>query len=482
MLPLIVPSSVSIALLIIATHAFPSSIIPGTGVCFFQNTTYLPTRLPEKRARKGTQHRASSRQSPTHSSGDRARSHFKPPTARRSSANTSAKESRALMSRNNALPANTRQCNRREIQPRSHIEHAPRLSTNIVGRRVRRVHATRHCPSSGNPQMRSPEKPNAFFDSGCRSSGMVPADAANGKIERLPNRGTFPQLTSADMVPKRPSTFKRLDIILLLTLADAGGGNGRVEHVHPIACFALTKSAEAYQRLPEFDPLRKLTGFFRSLLGLGFILESRRSACLLVVPHPLRRPQLQQFARSRKTAPGHASTAHSPCNLLAQLHISTEFVNLLGTYQYRPTLQPSKPFTRCCGLSTRILSRLYPLNHISTRISSRRLNTANVYLAGCRTPSTPLGCCHVLIILLISYQVLIALIARCRASIHLPCVSNILLARCCASNRFLCPAGVLRIRCLASPIQRTTALLRAKRCHRKLLGALRPLAAAGRSV
>ena len=41
-----VPSSVSLALLIITTQAFPSSVIPGTEICFIQKATYLPTRLP----------------------------------------------------------------------------------------------------------------------------------------------------------------------------------------------------------------------------------------------------------------------------------------------------------------------------------------------------------------------------------------------------------------------------------------------------
>ena len=41
-----IPSSVSLALLIITTQAFPSSVIPGTGICFIQKATYLPTRLP----------------------------------------------------------------------------------------------------------------------------------------------------------------------------------------------------------------------------------------------------------------------------------------------------------------------------------------------------------------------------------------------------------------------------------------------------
>lgn len=48
MLPSVFPSSVSIVLLIITTQAFPSSIIPCTGVCFFENVTYLPIRLPGK--------------------------------------------------------------------------------------------------------------------------------------------------------------------------------------------------------------------------------------------------------------------------------------------------------------------------------------------------------------------------------------------------------------------------------------------------
>lgn len=153
-------------MLIIATHAFPSSIIPGTGVCFFQNTTYLPTRLPEKRARKGI-----------------PASSFRPAIV-----NAMLRRSNTFAFQASNRPTIIRQRNRQKNPEHSCAAIAPfpptqssrdpttltyrarpRLSTNIVGRRAGHVHATRHCPSSGNPQMRSPKNPNAFFDSGCLS-------------------------------------------------------------------------------------------------------------------------------------------------------------------------------------------------------------------------------------------------------------------------------------------------------------------------
>ena len=69
-------------------------------------------------------------------------------------------------------------------------------------------------------------------------------------------------------------------------------------------------------------------------------------------------------------------------------------MHLLGTHQYRPTLQPSKPFIRYRNLSTRISS-------------------------------------------------------------HLPCVSSILRTRRCARTVFFALAVALCIRSLASPIERS---------------------------
>lgn len=167
------------------------------------------------------------------------------------------------------------------------------------------------------------------------------------------HRDTSHRLASASVTSGRVRTFTRHDAALPVSLPPTPSAEGpgllprqvfalpstravairrRIEYVHAAAGFALTKRAEADERLPELDPFRKLTCFFRSLFSLGFILEGRQPTCLPVHPRPLRRLQLQQLARFRKTAPRHASTTHPSCNLLAQLHISIEFMHLLGTH------------------------------------------------------------------------------------------------------------------------------------------------------
>ena len=167
------------------------------------------------------------------------------------------------------------------------------------------------------------------------------------------HRDTSHRLASASVISGRARTFTRHDAALPVSLPStpsaerpgllprqvfalpstrADAIRGRIEYVHAAAGFALTKRAEAYERLPEFNPFRKLTCFFRSLFSLGFILEFRQSTRFLIYARPLARSCFLKFAMPRKTAPWHASTAHPSCNLLAQLHISIEFMHLLGTH------------------------------------------------------------------------------------------------------------------------------------------------------